>query len=482
MNRTLSVPIFVKYAGVIMITVTLLFIAAGSLSAVNYREWRFSIWPESIRFPTSELIDAMGWENPYLTQNVKKDTRTPSLPARIFQLSTSLDPSHLQTLFGMAIPGFSLAEMDHAPNLGSTLVTESAPPLGVITQERKESKLALQQLQNHFPKGNPNLLNSLLQNGSYYQVKGNLLWHTVSSGSFIFGPAPSFLSGGKRYYSLDGHTFYNSHGQKAGTAYQYFEILPLNTKTTYTAEQLDDYIKNNVPASYRRKMNGPGPLASLGRAFISAQNQYGVNALYLLAHAIHESAWGSSQIAQQKDNLFGFGAVDSDPYNGAKKFASYKGCIDYVANYVDQQYQDPAGAYFYGDMLGNKETGMNVKYASDPYWGQEIAGLMFQIDQALGGKDFGKYDSGKYHLAISTVNGRLNVRTLPTVAAASNIQYRFNRGGSSMIVLGEVQKTNGTWYKIYSDDSNFLHWKEAYVYHDGKMGLLSKIVTVAGMN
>ncbi len=28
--------------------------------------------------------------------------------------------------------------------------------------------------------------------------------------------------------------------------------------------------------------------------------QHGVNALYLMAHAIHESAWGTSSIAQTK--------------------------------------------------------------------------------------------------------------------------------------------------------------------------------------
>lgn len=480
MNRTLSVPFFIKYTAIIMITVSLLFFAAGSLSVMQKREWHFSVWPQSIHFPTSELIGAMGWENPYLAQNLKKDTRVPSLPSRVLLLSTSLNLSHLQSFFGLAIPGFSLAEMNHTTTLHSSLVTESAPPLGVITQERKKAELALQPLQKHLPKGNQSLINPLLQSGSYYQVKGQLLWHTISAGSFIYGPAPEFLSQGKKYYSMDGHTFYNHAGKKTGTAYQYFEILPLNTKTSYSAKQLDQYIQNHIPQTYKRKMNGAGPLAHLGSAFIAAQNQYGVNALYLLAHAIHESAWGSSQIAQDKDNLFGFGAVDSNPYNGAMKFSTFQACIDYVAQYVDQKYQDPNGAYYYGDMLGNKDVGMNVKYASDPFWGQEIAGLMFQIDQSLGGKDFGKYDSGKYHLAISTTKGKLNARTLPTVAD-SNIQYHYKSPGNSMIVLNQVGKTNGTWYQIYSDESNFLHWKKAYVYHDGKMGQLSKIVAVAGV-
>ena len=41
--------------------------------------------------------------------------------------------------------------------------------------------------------------------------------------------------------------------------------------------------------------------------------EFNVNALYLMAHAIHESGWGTSILAQTKHNLYGINAVDSDP-------------------------------------------------------------------------------------------------------------------------------------------------------------------------
>ena len=37
--------------------------------------------------------------------------------------------------------------------------------------------------------------------------------------------------------------------------------------------------------------------------------------------------------------------------------------------------------------LGNKASGMNVEYASDPYWGEKIASVMMKINEKLGGKD-----------------------------------------------------------------------------------------------
>lgn len=331
------------------------------------------------------------------------------------------------------------------------------------------------------------------QGRSYYSVSNGNLYHTVFNpiteayeGSLVYGPAPKFMASGHRYYSWDGHTFADSSGNTVGTAYQYFDILPLNTSTSYTADQLNNYVKTHIPSSYKNSMGGVGPLASLGDAFITAQNKYGVNAEYLLAHAILESAWGSSAIAQNKHNLFGLGAADSDPYTGAKRFDSYAQCVDYMARYVSNSYlypTDPSkslGAFYNGDMLGNKGAGMNVKYASDPFWGEKIAGYMYQIDTALGGKDFGKYDSGPYHLAISKTDG-LHVRTQPSTSSNTTISYAIPNKGAGMIVTGEVSNGEGTWYKIYSDKSDFHSWKQIYAYHNGTYSLLSNEVTVAGI-
>ena len=49
------------------------------------------------------------------------------------------------------------------------------------------------------------------------------------------------------------------------------------------------------------------------------------------------------------------------------------------AKWIRENYID------YGrDHLGNKATGMNVHYASDPYWGEKIASIMMTINSKLG--------------------------------------------------------------------------------------------------
>jgi N-acetyl-anhydromuramyl-L-alanine amidase AmpD len=135
----------------------------------------------------------------------------------------------------------------------------------------------------------------------------------------------------------------------------------LTVPVDVTGRALDDAIAAERPNS---------PLVGLGDAFVAAQERHGVNAMYQAAHAIHESAWGTSTIAQDKRNLFGWGAVDADPYDGAKRFASFESCIDYVMGEVADLYLEPGDFRYNGPTL----DGMNVYYATDDRWAEKIAG------------------------------------------------------------------------------------------------------------
>jgi hypothetical protein len=118
--------------------------------------------------------------------------------------------------------------------------------------------------------------------------------------------------------------------------------------------------------------------AGLGPAFVRAGQQHGVNPLYLVAHAIEESAFGESYLAQTRNNLFGIGAFDSDP-DAAASFPSFAACIDYQAGFVRGEYLDPQGPYYHGPTL----RGMNVDYASDPRWARNIAAIYLTLPGGL---------------------------------------------------------------------------------------------------
>lgn len=290
---------------------------------------------------------------------------------------------------------------------------------------------------------------------SYYKIDNDYLRHYVARNgqyeSYIFGQVPSFFKGSDKEYSFDGKTF------SKGTFYQYFNYLPLLTETSYSARELDEFVEEQYPAS---------PLVRLGEFFKEVEEETGVNALYLLAHAIHESAWGFSQIATEKYNLYGLRAVDVDAFNSAMEFDSFEECIVYAANYIKDRYLTPGpSSYYSGSFLGNKGVGMNLFYASDPYWGQKISGYMYRIDRFLGGDDL-----DNYRLAISTVPS-LNVRRGPSMD--DKVIYEHKYAGIAMVVVDKEKTSDGTWYKIKSDHPDY---EFGYIYANGEKGEFAEII------
>jgi N-acetyl-anhydromuramyl-L-alanine amidase AmpD/beta-N-acetylglucosaminidase len=179
----------------------------------------------------------------------------------------------------------------------------------------------------------------------------------------------------------DGYTWWGLHWQAADvwgwSIEQYLEAeedgdrkkpstdftiaTDLTVPVDVTGEEIDDAIAAERPNS---------PLVGLGETFVATQEKYGVNAVYQAAHAIHESEWGTSTIAQDKRNLFGWGAEDADPYGGAKRFSSFEACVDYVMGEVTDLYLEPGDFRYNGPTL----DGMNVYYATDDRWDLKIAG------------------------------------------------------------------------------------------------------------
>ncbi len=120
-------------------------------------------------------------------------------------------------------------------------------------------------------------------------------------------------------------------------------------------------------------------LASNAEFFYYAEHQYGINGVYLAAMAIHEGGWGTSKIANDKKNLFGYGAYDSNPYGGSYSFSTYAEGIDLVARVLVKNYLNPKGTEIYDGQVatgmyynGPTLTGVNTRYASDKGWAEKV--------------------------------------------------------------------------------------------------------------
>ena len=178
---------------------------------------------------------------------------------------------------------------------------------------------------------------------------------------------------GKSYYSADGinfGTFKLDHP---------FQFSNLKSRTNYTAADINRL--------YSLMGANDSKLAGKGATFKAAEQRYGVNALYLVAHSALESAWGRSKIAKDKNNFFGISAYDDTPYTSATKFDDVDSGIMGAARWINSKYLHNSGYPANGAHLGNKASGMNVNYATAPYWGESIASIMFSANEKLGRKD-----------------------------------------------------------------------------------------------
>ena len=120
------------------------------------------------------------------------------------------------------------------------------------------------------------------------------------------------------------------------------------------------------------------------------EKKYNLNGIFLASMAIHESAWGTSQIAQEKKNLFGYGSYDSTPYESSYEFETYEEGIENVAKSLVKYYLNPVGTKIYDGQTaeawyfnGPTLYGVNQRYASDKEWHKKVYNYMDMLYKRL---------------------------------------------------------------------------------------------------
>ena len=320
------------------------------------------------------------------------------------------------------------------------------------------------------------------KNPSYYTVKNGELVHYISYDLVgttgyekILGKAPSILKEGVRYLSYDGQYFYKyDHSSqtsitntlntlisdyragvrtnsinKSNPYYVYYLYLPFRSQTVYSAADLNKYLNNHSRISKTSK------LYNLGQTFKDAETQYGVNAVLALAVAINESNYGNSDIAQSKNNLFGLKAYDSAPGESASSFATPKdSVVDFTKNYISRGYADPADWRYYGGFLGNKYRGANVKYASDPFWGEKAASFAYEIDKYLSGGNSALKDTNSKQIGMARTNNTVINKSGTLLYNVTDNTSVYGAYVDTPFVISDLQKVtmNGkTYYEIYPE-------------------------------
>ncbi len=325
---------------------------------------------------------------------------------------------------------------------------------------------------------------------TYYQnwgETGNLLHYFAYNTSGVeastytnLGPSPDFLTAYKIYYSFDGNYFYDdlikmlddykndnydNAINKNNPFFAYYLYLPNRSQTSYTADDLNYIIEQkgyySKPAADTKYVddngnfigginrNGISQMVGEGASFIASQELYGVNALLTFSAAINESATGTSALAFAKNNLFGHNAYDSCPFGCATTYKSISDSIYEHARLTGENYNNPNHSYYHGTHYGNKGSGMNVMYASDPYWGEKAAQNYFFADNSYGKADY-------LYNTIGIKVGSSDIFVYAEPNENSKQIYNVNNDTEDvinipLIVLDKIQANNNWWYKVYTE-------------------------------
>lgn len=155
--------------------------------------------------------------------------------------------------------------------------------------------------------------------------------------------------------------------------------------SNYNPDSILDYRPSKYPEELgaildrfiqdKRPNNSSMPL--FGAMCVDLGFYWHIDPLLFLAITIHESDWGRSKIAIDKNNYWGWGAVDSDPYNKAWYFSTPFGGLAIVSRLWTALYLTQGAKYYTNKTL----KGMNQRYSSDQKWCEKVAQWMNVIDE-----------------------------------------------------------------------------------------------------
>lgn len=113
------------------------------------------------------------------------------------------------------------------------------------------------------------------------------------------------------------------------------------------------------------------PLNQYAEAFIKAEEETGVNAVFLSAVAALESGWGKSNVAKNRNNLYGW-TTNSGSF---MRFESKEDCISFIATKFKELYLSPEGRYFKGYDVED----VNHYYNGRDVWAERVRNVMVMI-------------------------------------------------------------------------------------------------------
>lgn len=265
---------------------------------------------------------------------------------------------------------------------------------------------------------------------SMYEIYDGVLYHNIKTSleddyyiySIALDDNDEWINYDGYYYSYDGNYFYldfntmiddyrsGSYEQAINydnPYFNYYLYLPHRSYTNYDCKEVEDYFSDVLCFDGKIQFYDDLNLDSANddvnlsqyydemKSFFGYESIYGANAMMMLSLSTLESSYGKSLLAFSKNNLFGHAAYDSDVERESSRYNNIDTSIySHAKYYISRSYSGVHSSVYWGSFFGNKLSGMNVMYSSDPYWGEKCASNYYKYDADLGFKDKNTYALG----------------------------------------------------------------------------------------
>lgn len=124
-------------------------------------------------------------------------------------------------------------------------------------------------------------------------------------------------------------------------------------------------------------------LHTLVDAYYWYEQEYQINAIFMMALTAEESGWGRSSLAISNNNLSGH----KDRSGGWAYYSDWGQCLEESFRLISEEYVDPNGSFYTGPSMYD----INLVYCPDPQnpnsWANNIASIGYQLlNKLYGGK------------------------------------------------------------------------------------------------
>ena len=181
----------------------------------------------------------------------------------------------------------------------------------------------------------------------------------------------------EEWYKIENNLFVNKNYLQVvnDPLREFIKRQKINSRSLLIRNPIDNInSKSNLHIEDLKNLLSGTKLEGIEEAILKSEQEYDINAFFILAVARLESGNGTSEIAINKNNLFGLNTVDKDPYNKAFTFNSKSESVYSFSNVIKKYYID----------IGLKTVSqINTKYSSSDKWANKINNLMISDYQKI---------------------------------------------------------------------------------------------------